>query len=670
MRYLLYTAVFGVALLLQPAANAQADDFNQYEKKKTFALEDLKKYPRPDTNRINALINVFGLATFLKERQELKPYCDEAFALSRDLQYTRGLAQCYLFYGFLHKSMLDKPRAHVYFDSLIYVTANTKESRLLRLRGRAYEWKGVLYYEEENYYTSINYFFESLKYVDIAGSGDYHRKYFFLTEIYMALNNLEKAEEYAQKNIQIAEKDGGRVPLISAYLPLVDIYLTRRDLRSATAYLDRISSFIPDPKEVQLNFSYYRKRGQLHALLQNTDSAFYYLHQTYKYAVLGGHKNSISAALGQLSAIALQSGNNEAAKTYALQSLALSEETSIKAGKIDALINLANYYYTIHDSPKAVELMRQAIELKDSLIAENNTKQINILSSIYETGRKQKEITQLQTEKEKQAAEVKQKSLLNRVFVGAILLLLLLVYLAYRSFRSRQKIANQQQALQKLKIAELEKDRQILAIDAMLKGQEEERSRIAKDLHDGLGSVLSGTKLSFANIKENLIMNPENAVHFEKSLSMLDNAISDLRKMAHNLMPEALVKFGLNDALRDFCDSIQFSSGLHITYQQFGENRKVDSTAAVFIYRIVQELVNNVIKHAHARRVIVQLTMNPGKIAIVVEDDGKGFYKNGMKHAKGNGIANINYRVQYFNGNLDIVTSPGNGTSVNIELIA
>ena len=135
------------------------------------------------------------------------------------------------------------------------------------------------------------------------------------------------------------------------------------------------------------------------------------------------------------------------------------------------------------------------------------------------------------------------------------------------------------------------KNKQLLSIDAMLRGQEEERNRIAKDLHNGLGSLLSGTKLSFMNVKETLALSPENKVIFERSLSMLDNTIGDLRKVAQNLMPEALVKFGLHEALRDFCDSLRLSSGIQVLYQQFGEIRKQSSTAEIYTYRIVQELV-------------------------------------------------------------------------------
>ena len=164
-------------------------------------------------------------------------------------------------------------------------------------------------------------------------------------------------------------------------------------------------------------------------------------------------------------------------------------------------------------------------------------------------------------------------------------------------------------------------------------------------------------------------MSPENKTQFEKSLSMLDNTIGDLRKVAQNLMPEALVKFGLHEALRDFCGSMQSSTGIKILYLQFGENRKLENTAEVYIYRIIQELVNNSVKHAGATEIIAQLTMSGIKTNITVEDNGKGFDINKLKGVKGSGIANINYRVQYLNGTSDFVSIPGNGTSVNIQLM-
>lgn len=169
-------------------------------------------------------------------------------------------------------------------------------------------------------------------------------------------------------------------------------------------------------------------------------------------------------------------------------------------------------------------------------------------------------------------------------------------------------------------------------------------------------------------MKENLLLTPENAIQFEKSLNMLDITIADLRKVAHNLMPEALVKFGLSDALRDFCNSIQQSTNITVDYQKLGVDRKINTTTETFIYRIIQELVNNAVKHAQAKEVMVQLAFTNNKIVITVEDNGKGYNKS--QTTTGDGLDNIAYRVQYLNGTIDTVTSLNNGTSVNIELNA
>lgn len=293
-------------------------------------------------------------------------------------------------------------------------------------------------------------------------------------------------------------------------------------------------------------------------------------------------------------------------------------------------------------------------KVHDSLVSVENYKYTADLQNRYEREKKQKEILILKASNEKKAIQ-------NQILIGSSLGILAFGFLGFRNFRNKRKLQNQ-------KIAELEKDKQILAIDAMLKGQEEERSRIAKDLHDGLGGLLSGTKLSFSTMKENLILTPENAAEFDKSLRMLDHTIGDLRKVAHNLMPEALVKYGLNEALRDFCSSIQASSKLEVTCQILGVERKLTNTAEVFVYRILQELVTNAIKHAEATEIIVQLSYMDTKIALTVEDNGKGYDAESIKNKKGIGLENIAYRVQYLNGTMDTVTAPDNGTSVNIEL--
>jgi two-component system, NarL family, sensor kinase len=652
--------------LTQPAKTQPDADF---KKNKDAAVAELRDYSNPDTNRIKALIKICNTATYLKERTDVHPYSLEALELSRKLAFPYGLAYAYSNLGSFYKASTDYTIAHNYYDSALLVTGNTKDLRLEQVRATVFERKGMIFQTQENYYPALNCYFEALKFGEQYSNERASRIYLFITGIYTALNNLDKAMEYAMKNVRLVEKDS-TLRVHSVYLPLVDIYLEKNDLINAELYLEKLKPMAMDPMAGQVSFGYYMKRGHVDYKREKYKEAFENYQKGYEFALKGGHNASISFALRFLSKTALKLGNVQAAKSYALTNIDLADEMNAKAGKMEALTNLANYYNKVGDTKTAFSLISQAMALKDSLITESNIKQVNILGAIYETEKQQKQIILLESEKERQASAVKEKSMLNIIFIISIVVLLVLGYLGYMNFRKGQLLAKNERKLQQQRISELEKDKQLLTIDAMLKGQEDERSRIAKDLHDGLGGLLSGTKLSFVNVKEKLALSPDNKVLFDKSLSMLDNTIGDLRKVAQNLMPEALVKFGLHDALRDFCDNIQFSSGVKVVYQQYGEERKLDNTAEVFIFRIIQELVNNVVKHAHARQIIVQLSMMKNKTVITVEDDGRGFEKTLLDSSRGAGMTNIHYRVKYFNGTSDIITSPGNGTSVNIELMA
>lgn len=172
-------------------------------------------------------------------------------------------------------------------------------------------------------------------------------------------------------------------------------------------------------------------------------------------------------------------------------------------------------------------------------------------------------------------------------------------------------------------------------------------------------------------MKGNLVMTPDNARAFERSIDMLDSSIQEMRRVAHNMMPEILLKYGLDTALKEFCTEIDRSGVLHVTYQPAGvTNTTLEQTQAVTIYRIVQELVSNAIKHASARNVLVQVhRLEQEKLlAITVEDDGKGFDTNLLNRSGGIGWKNIQNRVEFLKGRLDIQSAPGKGTSVMIEL--
>ncbi|MBK8139646.1 MAG: sensor histidine kinase [Chitinophagaceae bacterium] len=223
--------------------------------------------------------------------------------------------------------------------------------------------------------------------------------------------------------------------------------------------------------------------------------------------------------------------------------------------------------------------------------------------------------------------------------------------------------------MQQQRIYELETEKKLAATEAVLKGEEQERTRLAKDLHDGLGGMLSGIKYSFQTMKGNLIMTPENHQAFERSMDMLDSSIREMRRVAHNMMPEALVKFGLDTALKDFCADINQTGALNVSYQSIGmEASVIEQTTAITVYRIVQELINNTMKHAAAKNAIVQVSRTNGILSVTVEDDGKGFDTAVLSQVRGIGWDNIKNRVEFLKGTLDVDSQPGKGTSVHIEL--
>lgn len=662
-RVFLYVTI--MFLFSNGLVHGQSEQFNR---KKEEAVRELARYPAADTARVHALHRVVNTATYLKERKEVMPYAEEMLLISRKIGYSFGIVHYYMAKAAIHKSASEYKTAQKVYDTAIRLIKENPLSKLTGTHILALERKGSMYMTDENYYPALECYFDALKLMPDTVREKKVLILNFIAECYNYLNNPVKAEEYALNNVALAEKYKLPFLLTLTYSTCVELFLNKNDPDKAETYLNKLAPLVTDPKQVQLKFGYLLNRGHVAYLRKNYTEALRLYQETLQYAQAGGHIKSNAVTLRFLAASALKTGDLAAARKYTLQQMEAAQQSQNRTSIIDALINMANYQNQTGNSKRAYELLTEAIEKKDSLVEENNSKQINRLVALYETDKQQKEITKLEYEREQQAATVKRKSTLNAIFICSIGVLLLLGYLGYLYFRKTQQLARTDRKLQQQKITELEKDKQLLTAEAMLKGQEEERSRIAKDLHDGLGGLLSGTKISFQHVKENLVLTPENQRLFERSMNMLDHTITDLRKVAHNLMPEALVKFGLNEAVKDFCSTIRQSSGIKIIYQVLGEERKHDNTAAVFIYRIIQELVNNAVKHASATQIIVQLAFGEHTTEITVEDNGKGFDKRILLNTTGAGMANIQYRVQYFNGSTDIVTANGQGTSIHIML--
>jgi signal transduction histidine kinase len=174
--------------------------------------------------------------------------------------------------------------------------------------------------------------------------------------------------------------------------------------------------------------------------------------------------------------------------------------------------------------------------------------------------------------------------------------------------------------------------------------------------------MLSVAKLKMTSMKGNMTIPEESVASFNSAIDLLDTSIKELRRVAHNLMPESLMKYGLNTALADFCFSTE-----KVKYHFFGEDRRVDEKTEIAAYRIVNEVVNNALRHSEASEISVQLILDDARLHITVEDNGKGFDPELAETKGGNGLKNIRQRVTALNGNLEISSAPGKGTEVIIE---
>ena len=476
-----------------------------------------------------------------------------------------------------------------------------------------------------------------------------------------------KAIEYGDKAVELSQRLGDNYSAVNALVNLSTVYGSsgqpekQRQLLDQSLPLAKKGGDLEQASTIYFELGdYYFKRKEYKASLDN------YL-ESHAYALRMDNQYHVCTTHAALALCYLKLGDD----TKAMTNILLAEDL---ANKVGARADLKDIYQTRGEIEQkkgnyklAAEYFQKRMTLSDSLFKAETSEKIADVEAKYQNEKKQQEILQLEKDKKIQALTIKQKSSLNYILIGSVAALLLVGFLGYRNLRHRHQLAKQQDQLQQQRISELEKDRQLVAVDSMLKGQEEERSRLAKDLHDGLGGLLSGVKFSLSNMKDNLIITPDNMTVFERSLDMIDTSIKELRRVAHNMMPEMLVKFGLDEAVKEYCNIINSTKLVTVKYQALGMETRLEKSTEIIIFRIVQELLNNVMKHAAATTAFVQLIRQGDRLNLILEDDGKGFDTTLASNHEGAGLLNIRSRVDYLKGRLDIHSEPGKGTLVNIE---
>ncbi|WP_459212931.1 tetratricopeptide repeat-containing sensor histidine kinase [Aquimarina rhabdastrellae] len=329
--------------------------------------------------------------------------------------------------------------------------------------------------------------------------------------------------------------------------------------------------------------------------------------------------------------------------------------------------NLRLLYDSLRDYKNAYIYSQKIKKLEDSI---NEVSQINAIAKYntqYETEKKEKENILLQYE-----IDTRRRQQRN-LWIGALLTLLGTIsisLLLYKNTKRKQRIAEQEKQLETNKVEKILKEQELTTIDAMLSGQEKERQRLANDLHDSLGSTLTTIKLYFDHLKRNR-SKPEfinDDAFYVKTTTLIDEAYQKVRAIAHEKNSGVMAQQGLLPAIKNLAKKISSSNQLKITVQDYGFNQRLDNTLEISLFRIIQELITNIVKHAQATEATISLTHHDTSLNIIIEDNGIGFNAVKLPQKEGMGLHSIEKRIEHLEGDFEIDSTPEKGTNILIDI--
>ncbi|MEO6722551.1 MAG: sensor histidine kinase [Ferruginibacter sp.] len=474
-----------------------------------------------------------------------------------------------------------------------------------------------------------------------------------LSNAYYYLSQLKEAEKYQLKALQLFESSNYKKGMANAWNTLGTISTDLKQYEKAAVYLNKSLALKKELGDslgmanaynslVDLNDKLGRKSDHLRAL-QNAELLYKALKDdeglANNYVNYGSYyykqKDWLKAAEFENKAIKL------AGKTKDNYILSAVYE------------NLSKTYSKLNHPDSALAFSNKALGAKDSLYDAGLQKQIATMQVRYETEKKEKQIKE-------QELELKQKQYVllqrNYMIAGALSLLLFALvfsYIFYKRNQLKQAVKLQQEIMKQ----------QDLSVKAVLAAEENERVRIARDLHDGIGQMMSVAKMSLSAMEHELQMDAPKKLKFETIIQLVDESCKEVRMVSHNMMPNALLKSGLATAIGNFIDKID-SHVLKISFYSEGLNERLDGSTETILYRVIQECVNNVIKHARASNLDISLIKDSTGISATIEDNGKGFDEKRVRAGDGIGLKNIRTRMEYLKGSVEWNSAPDKGTLV------
>lgn len=593
-----------------------------------------------------------------------KIYIDKAIDFAIKAGNKRELAFAKILYGSIYTSIWPLDSIEGYFFDLLDQKVVQDDLKLLAI---LYTDIGKMYNEQGMYEKSVENSLKALEYnTQLGDQNEIGKINYNIGVIYYSTSQYELAIE----KFRDAARSFGEMknPIFQAYCynGIANIYINTLELDSALVYSEFLKAIADQSQNTGLQAisrtaigSIYGEQEKYDQALDIYIEALPYLESYGNMGMLAGCYCNIGATYYKLEKYQSAILNLDKAYTFDIfKDNSIADDLCLKTMALTQE-KLGNY-------KSATKYYNQYVEYQDSVLIKENKLIVAELEEKYEASRKDAEIAA-------QEGEINQRTYQRNLLFGGLSLSVLLggsfIWgLISRSNRNK-KIATQEKDLNTQKIQTLEKEKKLLSMSSLLEGQENERIRIAKDLHDGLGGLLTTVKAHFGKIQSE-IEKIENIDIYNTANEMIDKAHDEVRRISHGLMPADLRVGGLPIAVRQLVHELKTVHEMDTDFELVGFNgARLDEKVELASYRIIQELINNLLKYSDAEKVFIQLSKFENELQIIVEDDGIGFdYEAELKSGKGLGLKSILSRVIQLNGEMDVVTGSGKGTSVTVNV--
>jgi len=515
----------------------------------------------------------------------------------------------------------------------------------------AYNNIALQYHSLGDFHKTADYFIKALRLSETLNDPINQRKFYTnLASLFLDLNDKQKSLYYARKGYDVAVKLGDEMQIARSLVNLACSKILNNRFKEALTDFDQVISFGRKSNNLVL---------QLTGIINTAD--IYNRIKAYRIALAWNQKGlgllnpevPVDYEIHILSGLAHTYFNlrNYKKADFHFNKVIGQAETYLSRNELKNLYLLgSDLKEKIAKPQEALNLRKKYEVLSDSMLNESTQNSIQEQEIKYQSSLKEKALTQQKLKLARNLYELQKKDKWIMLFITVSAFFLTMMLLIYLVYRQRQKALISESKTQLLQ--------------AQLTGEEKERSRQARELHDGVGGILSAAKMQISALKSGI--HASGTIAYEQTLSLINYAAEEVRNISHNLAPDIVLNEGLEKAVIRFCQRIS-QPGLIINHYIIGQIPSLRSDYELLLYRIIQEALNNVIKHSKARKAIVQLSIVQNILSITIEDDGIGFDTANVFH-KGIGLITLTARATELGGNADVNSFPGQGTTIYLEL--